>query len=73
MERSAYSTNQTPLTHFGWENVLSSTSAKGGKKLSNERKKGTTQHRIANIHFAKFECKGMKTVGSYRLHKPDTS
>ena len=25
-----------------------------------------------NNHFAKFEYKGMKTIGSYRLHKPDT-
>ena len=25
-----------------------------------------------NNHYAKFEYKGMKTVESYRLHKPDT-
>ena len=25
-----------------------------------------------NNHYAKFENKGMKTIGSYRLHKPDT-
>ena len=31
---------------------------------------GGAHLQCVNNHYAKFECKGMKTVGSYRLHKP---
>ena len=51
--------------------MLSSTPLKNEKKLVNVQKIEGTYFQCVNNQYAKFEQKGMKTVGSYRLQKPD--
>ena len=61
-----YYTNQTPPTHFGWKNVLRSTSVKNEKifiKCAQNGKMGGAHLQCVNNHYAKFENKKMKTVG----------
>ena len=41
------------------------------KYLSNEHKIEGAHLQCVNNHYAKFEYEGMKTIVSYRLHKPD--
>ena len=56
-------TNQTSSKHFGRKKCLSSTPIKNKKILSNVHKVGRAHLQCVNNHYAKFEHKGMKTVG----------
>ena len=55
-------TNQTHPTHFRWKKCLSSTPVKLWKYLSNVHKIEGAHLHYVNNHYAKFECKGMKTI-----------
>ena len=57
-------TNQTHPTHFGWKKCLSSIPVKKVKIFINcIHKIGGAHLQCMNNHNAKFEYKGMKTVG----------
>ena len=55
-------TNQTPPKQFGWKNPKLN-SPKIRKYLSNMHYTGGAHAQCMNSHYAKFEYKGMKTVG----------
>ena len=62
-----------PLSISDGKKCLSSTALKTRKYLLNVHKMGGAHHQCVNNHYAKFEYKGMNTVGSNRLHKQGTS
>ena len=61
----------THRLHNGGVDIIMSSSMPP-KIISNTRKIGGAYLYCVNNHYAKFEYKGMKTVGSYRLHKLNT-
>ena len=56
-------TNQTTPKHFGWKKCLSSTPVKIEKLYVKRAQNWRCTSSIVNNHYAKFEYKGMKTVG----------
>ena len=56
-------TNETPPKHFGWIKCRS-TPLKTDFFLSNVHKTGGAHLQCVNKHYAKFEYKGIKTVGA---------
>ena len=54
---------QTPSKLFGWKKCLSSTALKIRKYLSNVHKIKGAHVQCMNNRYAKFEYKGIKTVG----------
>ena len=56
-------TSYAPPKHGGWKKCLSSTPVKNEKKIMKRHKIGGAHLQCVNNHCAKFEYKGMNTIG----------
>ena len=69
-----YYTNLKPPHHFGWKKMSKFSTRKNIKYLSNVHKMEGAHIQCVNNHYAKFEYKGMITVGvtDYTNQTPPT-